>query len=72
MPSLKRQFITRNSPTKIINFKCTEEELVLMKKNADKFADGNLSAWIRFSTIELEPKKRHLEDDRKTKPNKGR
>lgn len=58
---LKKEFVSRNKKTKILNLKCTDEEILEMKKNAEQFSSGNLSAWIRFAAIKLKPTKKFLE-----------
>ncbi len=59
--TVKKKFLSRANPVRIVNFKCTEEEFDQIKANADKYADGNMSGWIRFASMNLEPKKKHLE-----------
>lgn len=39
-----------------INVKLTKEERELIQKQADKYAGGSVSAWIRYATINFEPK----------------
>lgn len=58
---VKKKFLSRSNPVKIINIKCTEEELEQIKANAEQYAGGNMSGWIRFASINLVPKKKHLE-----------
>jgi hypothetical protein len=58
---LKSQFTSRSKKTKILNLKCTDDEISEMKKNAELFSGGNLSAWIRFASIKLRPSKKFLE-----------
>jgi hypothetical protein len=38
-----------------INYKVSHEEKAAMQKKADKWAGGNLSAWVRFAAVMLEP-----------------
>lgn len=45
---------------KNINFKVSEYELKLMKKQAKKYAGGNLSAWLKYATTKLAPLKEDL------------
>lgn len=40
---------------KLINFKVSESEYESIQEKADEFANGNVSAWIRFATIHLSP-----------------
>ncbi len=60
MKKLKSEFLKRNETTTLLNFRCTPEEKDMMKKNADKFADGKLSAWIRYAAIHSKPNRKHL------------
>lgn len=61
MQILKNKYMKKSDATKLINFRCTETEFQIMKSNADRFAGGNLSAWIRYACIELKAQKRHME-----------
>lgn len=59
MAILKDKFSKRTAPTRVVNIKCTQTELDAIKANAEKYTDGNVSLWIRFSAMEMVPKKRH-------------
>lgn len=43
------------------NVKVTPEEEIQIQENADKYADGNFSEWVRYAAINLKPKKRDLQ-----------
>ncbi len=40
--------------------KMTAEELAAIQANADMYADGNVSQWIRWAAIHCRPTKRQL------------
>ena len=42
------------------NYKATEDQHDIMQANADKYADGNLSEYIRYCVINYKPKKNEL------------
>ncbi len=42
--------------TKIVPVKTTEEEKVILQKNADKYTEGNLSEWLRLAGMNYNPK----------------
>lgn len=54
MPRLNREHI--------VQIKVNRRELAAMKVNADKWADGNLSVWLRYAGIKLSPLKEDLEE----------
>lgn len=58
MQQLKQSL--KSKKQKLINFKCTDEELAVIKAKAEKYANGNLSEWIRYAAIELEPRSKDL------------
>lgn len=43
------------------NVKLTEEESALIQENANKYANGNFSEWVRYAAIQLKPKKKDLQ-----------
>ena len=46
---------------KTITLHIKEEDLEKIKALADKYAQGNLSAWIRYAAVNHTPKKSDLE-----------
>ena len=48
--------------SKIINLKVSTSEHELLKARAFRYANGNLSAWIRYASINLDPKPDDLAD----------
>lgn len=44
----------------LINFKATDLEMNLIQRKADKYTGGNVSEWIRYASIQLEPKQSDL------------
>lgn len=44
----------------LVTFKVSKAEQEKMRENAEKWAAGNLSEWIRYAAMELEPKTEHL------------
>lgn len=40
----------------LINFKATDLEMTLIQKKADKYAGGNVSEWLRYAAIQLDPR----------------
>ena len=61
---LKTQVKTKKE-TKAINVKVSREDLRALQENADLYADGNLSAWLRYAGQHYVPKASEL-----TKPSK--
>ena len=47
----------RNKKERKVNFKVTEEDLAIMRSNANVFAKGNLSLWVRHAAIHWRPGK---------------
>jgi len=45
---------------KNLNLKVSESELKQIKKLADKYTNGNLSQWVRYTAINYRPKKSEL------------
>ena len=45
---------------KNLNIKMSEEELRSVRQRAQKYSDGSVSAWIRYSATRLDPKKDDL------------
>jgi hypothetical protein len=45
-------------PTKknLLNLKVTDLELKLIRQKAEKYTGGNISEWIRYAAIQLDPK----------------
>jgi len=52
----KPEFKDRN-----INFKVNENELMKIRENAKKYTEGNISRWIRYAAIKLEPKSEDIQ-----------
>lgn len=46
---------------KTISLHLKSKDYELLKKKADQFCEGNVSAWIRFASIHYHPKKKDLE-----------
>ncbi len=46
----------------LVNFKATSKEIKLIQENADKYAQGNYSAWLRYAGINFKPNKKDLEN----------
>lgn len=44
------------------NFKANSEEIKKIKENADKYAGGNVTAWIRYAAMNCIPKSQDLEE----------
>lgn len=51
---------SKESIRRLVNFKANNEELEAIKKNADLYADGNLSEWVRYASINFKPSKKDL------------
>jgi hypothetical protein len=45
---------------KVCNFKISDDDKNLIKKNAEQYAEGNISEWIRFAAINYKPRKKDL------------
>jgi len=52
--------IKQTKPKTLTNFKVTEDELKVITRNAKKFAKGNVSEWIRFSSMNFIPSDKDL------------
>lgn len=52
--------LSKNNRDRLINIKVTETELKAIKAKARRYTAGNLSSWIRYSSIELKPKAKDL------------
>lgn len=46
--------------SEMINIKITRLERKLLQGKADKYTNGNVSAWMRYAAINLEPKVQDL------------
>lgn len=46
----------RVNEKKIINIRVTDEELAIIKERADKYANGNLSVYLRHVAMNFKPK----------------
>lgn len=42
---------------RMIGFRCTETEYQLIEEKAKKHTNGNVSEWVRFAAIHMEPGK---------------
>ena len=49
---------------RLLNIKVSEDELNLIRKQAEEFAGGNVSGWIRYASMNLKPKSNQLVDVR--------
>lgn len=58
--TVERLIVPTHKLEKTINVKVNVNSYEMMKKLADKFCGGNLSTWIRFSSINFIPKKKDL------------
>lgn len=65
---LKTQ-IKIKKPSKPIHVKCSSEVVALLQLNADKYAEGNLSEWLRHAGLNYVPNKEDLVEVKK-KPKK--
>lgn len=52
--------IKKKKETKAINFKLPTEEFDLIQKQADKYTNGNLTAWLKYSGTYCRPDPKHL------------
>lgn len=52
---------------KAVNVKLNAEEKKTLQKQADKYAQGNLSEWLRFAGTHFVPGKEHLVQTKKPK-----
>ena len=46
--------------TKLRNFKTTDAEWTAIRANAKKYANGNLSLWLRYAGMNHIPRKKDL------------
>lgn len=46
-----------NSKLKLLNIKADGKDRKVLQKKADKYANGNLSAWLRYAGSHFIPKK---------------
>jgi len=47
---------------RLINFRCTPEQEKILKENANKYAQGNISKWTRYIVCHGVPKKGDMVD----------
>ena len=57
---LVTQVKKKKSITPQVNFKCTKEEKELLQKQADKYANGELSEWLRYAGLNCVPPAKDL------------
>lgn len=50
-----------------VNFKCPLEVKELLQKQADKYANGDLSEWLRYAGLNHTPPKKDLVPNQKKK-----
>ena len=55
MPKKTLKTIKKKEVRKLLNFKATDKETSKIIKNAKKYANGNVSEWIRFSSMNFVP-----------------
>jgi hypothetical protein len=48
----------------LLTVKVTAKELEEIKAKAQKFTAGNVSAWVKYSAIELDPKPKDMQVSR--------
>jgi uncharacterized protein (DUF1778 family) len=48
---------------RLLNLKVTDEERKLIKLNADKYANGNISEWVRYASLNFLPEEKDLISD---------
>ena len=58
----KLKTVCKDKKTKLITIKINLEESSKIRENAKKWTNGNISEWIRYSAINLEPNKSDLID----------
>lgn len=51
----------RREKASLFNFRYNDEEREKIKAKADRFTYGNMSAWIKYAALELEPRPEDLE-----------
>lgn len=54
---MKKKSSKNKSELKIVNVKISAAERKRLQANADKFAQGNLSAWLRHSGRQYTPRR---------------
>lgn len=52
--------LKKNKKSILKNVKLTGEEANLIQENANKYANGNFSEWVRYAAIKLKPKKKDI------------
>lgn len=52
--------IPKKEKRKLLNFKATEAERKAIQANADKYAGGSISAWLRFAGTKCKPSRKDL------------
>ena len=53
--------------SRLYNFKVTEDQLEAIKNNANLYANGKVSSWIRYAAMTHKPKKTDLVNPENTK-----
>jgi hypothetical protein len=52
--------MSQTEKNKVRNFKATDSQMKKIVRNAKKFANGNLSAWLRHAASNYKPKKSEM------------
>lgn len=60
MPKLKPTRPEKEVRERMVPVRFTDEEHEKASSFAKKFTNGNLSEWIRYATLNFEPKKRDM------------
>jgi hypothetical protein len=57
---MKLKSSEKSKKRKLLNFKVTSDESAVIKRNADQFADGNVSEWVRYAALHFRPNSSEL------------
>lgn len=55
MSGKKKKAIEKKEPLEVILIKVSKKDKAILKSNAQRHAEGNLSAWIRHTALNHEP-----------------
>jgi len=60
--NMKLRHLQKETKSKLLTVKVTEEDLETIREKARLYTDGNISEWIRYSSTELLPRSMDLLD----------
>lgn len=50
-----RKAVKKSNGLPLVNFKISRREMLIVEKQAKKYTEGNVSAWLRYSATRFKP-----------------